>query len=197
MKALTISGKSINETHIVDATGGLGVDGFMFASAGFNVTMLEKNPLVYTLLSDAVQRASQVPGLKSIMSRITIQHIDAVEWFAKNANNENTPDVIFLDPMYPIESKMKALPKKGMALARALVGRVDRADALVREALNCAKEKVVLKRPYYTVESAGVLNSYKSRSLRFEVFTRDSWEKAGNAEEARVPANSQRIRPQL
>lgn len=188
MRAATINGKTINDTHIVDATGGLGVDGFMFASAGFNVTMLEKNPLVYTLLSDAYQRAAQVPHLKTIMSRIRLEHIDAVEWFAKNANSPQAPDVIYLDPMYPIESRMKALPKKGMAIARALIGKTDRADELVRQALPCAKEKVVLKRPYYSDDSKGTSTVYKSRSLRFEVFTRESWDKVGPSEEFRVPS---------
>lgn len=28
------------------------------------------------------------------------------------------PDVIFLDPMYPLKSKMKALPRKEMMVAR-------------------------------------------------------------------------------
>ena len=186
MRALSINGKTINDTHIVDATGGLGVDGFMFASAGFNVTMLEKNPLEYTLLSDAFQRASQVPHLKTIMSRIRLEHVDAFDWFAKNANGPQAPDVIYLDPMYPIESKMKALPKKGMAIARALIGKTDRADELLRQALPCAKEKVVLKRPYYSEDSKGTSSVYKSRSLRFEVFTRESWGKAGPSEEYRV-----------
>lgn len=192
MRAVTIHGKSIGETHLLDATGGLGVDAFMFASAGFKVTVLEKNVLVYTLLQDAVQRAKQVPQLKSIMKRISLHHCDALEWFEAHSNAEDAPDVIYLDPMYPIESKMKSAPKKGMAIARALIGKVDRADDLVRSAITCAKEKVVLKRPYYALESIGTLNSFKSRSLRFEVFNRDSWSKVGEAKVPRVFSPSMR-----
>ena len=192
MRAVTINGKSIGETHLLDATGGLGVDAFMFAAAGFKVTLLEKNVLVYALLVDAVQRAKQVPQLKSIMKRISLHHCDSMDWFASHANQEGAPDVIYLDPMYPIESKMSAAPKKGMAIARALTGKVDRADDLVRAAVMCAKENVVLKRPYYSVESIGTLNAFKSRSLRFEVFTRDSWSKAGPYSEPRVFSPSMR-----
>lgn len=188
MRAVRVTGKSISETHLLDATGGLGVDGFMFASAGFNVTMLEKNPLVYTLLLDALKRAEQVPHLKNIVARIRLHHIDAFEWFTKNANTSNAPDVIYLDPMYPIESKMKAMPKKGMALARSLTGRKDRADELVRQALKCATDKVVLKRPYYSAESKGTSMVRSSRSLRFEVFTQESWKKVGHPDEERVPS---------
>lgn len=193
IKAATISGKSISETHVLDATGGLGVDAFMFASAGFRVTVLEKNPLVFTLLSDALQRAKQVSWLKTVMKRIELVHIDAEEWFAQHAGQSTAPDVIYLDPMYPIESKMKAAPKKGMAIARALIGKTDTADLLVRSALTCAKERVVLKRPWYTVDSAGILTKFKSRSLRFEVFTKDSWLAAGPEQELRVPTPSKRI----
>jgi len=193
MRAVTIHGKSIGETHLLDATGGLGVDAFMFASAGFKVTILEKNVLVYALLSDAVQRASQVLQLKSIMKRISLHHCDSLDWFASHEGLQDAPDVIYLDPMYPIETKMKAAPKKGMALARALVGKVDRADELLRAAITCAKEKVVLKRPYYSVESIGTLNVFKSRSLRFEVFTRESWTKAAPDSQPRVMSPSMRI----
>ena len=197
VKSVKVNGKAMNEIHVLDATGGLGVDTFMLASAGFRVTVLEKNPLVFTLLSDAVQRAKQVNGLNTIMNRISLHHADAVEWFAKNAGSSDAPDVVYLDPMYPIEAKMKAAPKKGMAIARALIGKTDRADELVRAALDFAKEKVVLKRPWYAVESKGVLTSYKSRSLRFEVFSKDSWSQVGPASAPRVPSPSQRLSHEL
>lgn len=187
IRSIAVADLPSAETHVVDATGGLGVDGFMIASAGFKVTILEKNPLVYTLLADAYQRASQVPHLKETMSRITLEHTDAFDWFAAHATSETSPDVVYLDPMYPIESKMKALPKKGMALARALVGKLDRADDLVRQALTCAKKKVILKRPYYSDESTGTACVFRSRSLRFEQFTRESWNTAGVPSVPRVP----------
>jgi 16S rRNA (guanine1516-N2)-methyltransferase len=192
MRAVRVNGKTPDETHLVDATGGLGVDAFMFASAGYKVTVLEKNPLVFTLLSDAYQRAQQVPKLKPILERMSLVHVDALDWFKQNANTENAPDVIYLDPMYPIESKMKATPKKGMALARALVGRIDRADELVKAAVTCSKEKTVLKRPYYATASIGTLTHFKSRSVRFEVFTSESWSSVGAPDIERVPATSTR-----
>lgn len=186
MRAVRVNGKTTSETRLVDATGGLGVDAFMFATAGYNVTVLEKNVLVYTLLYDALERAKQAPHLAKIASRITLHHTDAMDWFAEKKNTEEAPDVIYLDPMYPIQSKMKAQTKKGMALARALVGKVDHANDLVDAALNCAKDKVILKRPYYTNDSSGMLTHFKSRSLRFEVFTRESWDQAGHPDMLRV-----------
>ena len=144
----------------------------------------------FTLLSDAYQRAQQVPKLKAILDRITIVHVDARDWFAKHANTEQAPDVIYLDPMYPIESKMKAAPKKGMALARALVGKLDQADELVRAAVSCATSKTVLKRPYYAELSTGTLNDFRTRSVRFEVFTKESWSAVGAPEVERVPTFS-------
>ena len=44
---------------ILDCTAGLGRDGFTLASNGFNVTMIEKNPIIVLLLKNGLQRFIQ------------------------------------------------------------------------------------------------------------------------------------------
>jgi 16S rRNA (guanine1516-N2)-methyltransferase len=49
---------------------------------------------------------------------MTLIHADSFDYFANlNNNGIAKPDVIFLDPMYPLRDKV-ALPKKSMMIAR-------------------------------------------------------------------------------
>lgn len=60
VRACSISGKPISSVRILDATAGLGVDAFTLASLGFNVTVVERDIIIYALLADAFHRAKQV-----------------------------------------------------------------------------------------------------------------------------------------
>ena len=57
---------------IIDATAGFGRDAFVFASLGCQVTMLEQQPLVAALLSDAMQRAETDAETAQIISRMPL-----------------------------------------------------------------------------------------------------------------------------
>jgi 16S rRNA (guanine1516-N2)-methyltransferase len=58
----------------------------------------------------------------------------------------NTPDVVYLDPMFPHRKKSAAV-KKEMRLFQQLLGSDDDADLLLEPALTLAKKRVVVKRP--------------------------------------------------
>jgi len=60
VRAVTPKDRPLTETWIVDATAGLGGDGFVFASFGARVTLIEENPIVFELLQDSWTRASNV-----------------------------------------------------------------------------------------------------------------------------------------
>lgn len=60
MRALTLPNKPITETTVLDGTGGLGIDAFIMAYLGAQVTVLERSPIVYTLLKDGLNIAVQV-----------------------------------------------------------------------------------------------------------------------------------------
>ena len=82
-----------------------------------------------------------------------------------------TPDVVYLDPMFPHRQK-SALVKKEMRVFQSLVGADLDADALLPAALAVAGKRVVVKRPDY----AGFLNdmppsmSIETPSKRFDVY---------------------------
>ena len=131
---------------VVDATAGLGADAFHLAAQGMRVHMLERQPLVAALLEDALQRAAaghEGEDARQAAARLSLAGGDAR---VRLVAIDPPPAVVLLDPMYPDAGK-RALPNKGMALFRTLVG--DDADAaeLLLVALRVARRRVAVKRP--------------------------------------------------
>ncbi|WP_143872882.1 class I SAM-dependent methyltransferase [Catenovulum sediminis] len=157
---------------VLDATAGLGRDGFVLASMGCQVCYLERHPVVAALLFDGIQRALRDAEIGDWAK----QHLDFmhgnsadVGWLA--AHIKHQPDVVYLDPMFPHKKKSAAV-KKEMKSFQSLVGADSDADNLLPAALTIAKQRVVVKRPDY----AGFLNqqapdvSLKSKKHRFDVY---------------------------
>ena len=67
----------------IDATAGMGEDGFLLAAYGYEVTLYEQNPVIAALLKDALRRAKKHPVLKDIAARMKLVEGDSVECLAK------------------------------------------------------------------------------------------------------------------
>lgn len=135
---------------VIDATAGLGVDAFVLASLGCRVTMLERVPAVNALLRNGLERsrlyaAEEDAKLQAILSRMRLVQTDATGYL-NNLEEEEFPDVIYLDPMFP-ERKKSAAVKKEMQIFHKLIGPDDDADRLFQVALARARDRVVVKRP--------------------------------------------------
>jgi 16S rRNA (guanine1516-N2)-methyltransferase len=131
---------------VVDATAGLGRDAFVLAWLGARVTLVERSPVLTALLGDGLARlaadaelSGQLPGQLELVTA------DAIDWLSHCPATQR-PDVIYLDPMYPHRRK-SALVKKEMRALRALVGDDGDANELLHAALDCARKRVVVKRP--------------------------------------------------
>lgn len=165
-----IRGRSKGSLWVVDATAGLGRDAFVLAARGFQVTMIERSPLVAALLADGLQRAAQSaePLVAEAAARLTLCCADAVEWL--RGATASAPDVIYLDPMFPDERK-SALPKKEMRLFQRLLAHGDDGPALLHAALQRASRRVVVKRPPKGPPLGGVLPAYvlAGKAVRFDV----------------------------
>ena len=153
---------------IVDATAGLGRDAFLLASAGANVTMLERSAEVHELLKNALARAAaESPELAEVTSRMTLIHGDARHLLPALA-----PDVVIVDPMHP-PRRNTALVKEEMRLLSGIVGADEDSDELMRIALASARERVVLKWP---LRAAALLaapkpsHQFAGKTVRYEVF---------------------------
>jgi 16S rRNA (guanine1516-N2)-methyltransferase len=118
---------------------GLGQDAWMMASWGHEVSGVERNPILYFLLTQA-QRNSRD---REVAARLQLVHTSSFEFMDRASRG---PDVIYLDPMYPERSK-SALPKKELRIVKKLVGDDPDADALLKPARALARDRVIVKRP--------------------------------------------------
>ncbi len=161
-----------NNTHpkIVDATAGLGRDSFILAGLGFEVTMLERSPIIQALLADGIRRAIADPIVSNIAKRLHLISTDAKTWLTELPATER-PEIIYIDPMFPTRTK-SALVKKDMQIFHDIVGEDPDADSLLPLALTCATKRVVVKRPRLAPHLANMTPSFSQTgtSCRFDVY---------------------------
>lgn len=133
---------------ILDATAGMGGDSFVLASLGFQVQMVERSPIVASLLADALERGQNSETELEAELQQSINNLSLVNANSATYLLEQQPniDVIYMDPMYP-EKKKKAAAKKEMQALQQLVGPDLDSTALLDAALQTAKYRVVVKRP--------------------------------------------------
>lgn len=166
-KAVGIKGNY--QPSVIDATAGLGSDSFILASLGCKITMLERSPIMAALLQDGLVRALKNPQLAEKLALILI-NIDAINYFAQ-LKPEQFPDVTYLDPMHPPRTKT-ALVKKEMRMIRAIVGEDIDSNVLLTNALQCAKKRVVVKRPRLAPSLTELKPSFviMGKQQRFDVY---------------------------
>jgi len=151
---------------VLDVTAGLGRDGFVLATLGCDVTLVERSPVVAAALQDALQRA--LADSKYSQLKIQLIHADAISYLQQL---KIFPDVIYLDPMYPHRTK-SALVKKEMRILRELVGEDADAPDVLRLALQRAKHRIVVKRPRLAVPLGDLKphHSIEGKQHRFDIY---------------------------
>ncbi|MCH1601100.1 MAG: class I SAM-dependent methyltransferase [Pseudomonadales bacterium] len=134
--------KAQRKQRILDATAGLGTDAFLMAASGCEVTAIERSPLVFALLEDALLRAQLTGGSFAVIaSRLTLQQGDFLSLDAR----QHQYDTVYLDPMFPA-GRRKASAKKAMTLLQQLLPAEDCPEQLLSHGLKCADKRVVVKR---------------------------------------------------
>ncbi len=154
---------------IVDATTGMGNDGFVFACLGCKVTLIERSPVMAAILSDGIDRAYANRETKNIVKDNMRLLIGDAQEIIKDLSPP--PHTIYLDPMYPHTNK-SALKKKEMRMIRLIVGNDHDADILFNSALKYAANRVVVKRPRgaKTITSLSPSHQIEMKNSRFDVY---------------------------
>lgn len=153
---------------VLDVNAGLGGDAFFLASLGAEVIMLERSPIIALLLEDGLQRATGFFKKEKIDLKLLNQ--DALQYL-NTINLSSKPDVIYLDPMYPVRKK-SALGSKEMMILKEMVGEDLDSSAVLSLALKIALSRVVVKRP----KLAPAIGNKKpdlvffGKSTRFDVY---------------------------
>ncbi len=149
---------------IWDLTAGLGKDAFMMASAGYEVTMVEQNPMLATILYYALNN-NILP--KRNLHLVYANSIDFL------GTSTDTPDIIYLDPMFKESATSKA--KKEMQLIQMLTNNDNVSDdvELFNTALAIASRRVIIKRDnkQATLVNAPLPSYTKTgKTIRFDVY---------------------------
>ena len=154
--------------NIIDATAGLGYDSFILASLGAKVTLIERSQKIHELLQNGIDEGISFGGeIEKIINRMELLFGDSKDILPKL-----TPEVIMIDTMYK-ERKKTALVKNNMRLVREIVGPDSDYIALLKVALNCAKNRVVLKQPRYAEpikEIRKCSHQILGKTIRYDIF---------------------------
>lgn len=142
-----VIGKTVNPL-VFDATAGLGRESIILQSAGCQVYMFERNPVIWLLLKSAMTLAQAnteiLSSLKNGLPQLT--SLGSVEEQFKSGEKLPEPDVIYYDPMFPQRTK-SALVKKDMRVFHEIVGFDQDTTEYANYLLTVAKHHLVVKRP--------------------------------------------------
>ena len=156
--------------QIIDATAGLGIDSLLMASAGAEVTLIEKHPILALMLSDQMRQIQNSANWRSIAPKLSLIHGDAMTVLDQLARRV---DVIYLDPMFESES-YRAKVSGQIQLLHSLAGppSLDEQHALLQAAMKLA-DKVVVKRATGAPSLAGQIPQAISQgdSVRYDIYT--------------------------
>lgn len=157
--------------RVLDATAGLGRDSVIAAALGCEVIACERSPVVALLLRDGLARAA-AGGLGEVVGRIEVRVADARVVMRAMAEGER-PDVVIVDPMFPERPKAAKAKKELQTLQQLLDPKAEEAS-LLDAAIDCARRRVVVKRPAHAPAIGGRAPSLvvPGRAARFDVYVR-------------------------
>ena len=198
LKATKLTENSV----IIDATAGFGHDSLILASTGAQVIMLEQQPVMALLLLAEQQRMSQQPNWQKLIARLHIINTDALSYFSDFSSRRESRalnsidfvttatdiDVVYLDPMFPIDSYESSKTGKGAKVGKHMQALHHLAhpptfieeETLLKSALemvstnpntsNNTKGRVIVKRPsqaaFFALQSPD--ESWHNEAVRFD-----------------------------
>lgn len=154
---------------VLDCTAGLGHDAALLACMGYEVTAVERSPIIAALVQDGLRRAFEDAQLRRFFeNRMTVLNADARDVVRERGGEF---DSIYIDPMFPPKRKTSALAKKSIRLVRQLVGDDEDASVLLAEARRSGAKRIAVKRPHHAPplapDSVAVI---ESKLLRYDIY---------------------------
>lgn len=167
-------------SNVIDMTAGLGRDSFILASSGYNVYLLERNPVIFHLLHDAINRLRITDPI--LAGRMNLVERDSRELL--NADDlgivlkEAETVAVYLDPMYEgnVVGKRSNVKKETAMLHRIInsspVNDADNGKLLFDAAKRLSNSRIIVKR---SVRAASLANTVPHEVLegstqRFDIY---------------------------
>jgi 16S rRNA (guanine1516-N2)-methyltransferase len=164
--------RSTDAPFVFDATAGMGVDAFFIAALGCRVRAIERSAVVYALLEDGKRRLDLKSEMREVSTRLSFELGDAFHVLT-GLSEDQRPDVVYLDPMYPDEGRSEsALPKKAMQMFRRLIGDDLDSSRVFEIACERARDRVVVKRPLHAEPVGGSrpTHVFVGKTARFDMY---------------------------
>ena len=156
-KAIGFKGEPL---FVLDITAGWAQEAFLISKMGCHVTAVESHPFVFHFVQEALAQLKP-PGLNFVL--------DNSLNYLKTIKETNSPDVIYMDPMFG--DKKKSLSNKSLRILKRLVGETKDKEELFDWALKKAKKRVVVKRHRLEPSLKGKsLCVFEGRSVCYDVF---------------------------
>lgn len=129
---------------IIDATGGWGGDSLLMSLQGYQVTLIERLPIMAILLTDAFARLADSPWARD--NNVVIPNVLCGNALTLFKQDLLTADCVYLDPMFPPKRKKSAATNKQMQLLQWLAGPDDDASDLAEYVVSNFS-RLAVKRP--------------------------------------------------
>ena len=153
---------------VIDATGGWGGDALLMCLQGYQVCVIERLPLMATLLEEAFSRFSRSSWAKHNGIRAPrVVYANAAETLL---DGQLVADCVYLDPMFPAKRKKSAAVNKNMQLLQWLAG----ADLDAKETADVAianYSRVAIKRPDHAAPLIDMpASQFSSKLVHYDVY---------------------------
>ena len=154
---------------VLDATTGWAQDSLALFRMGYQLTCIERSPIMAALIRDGFQRLAEKDWVKNRdLNPPILLHGNAIDLLSSLAE---APECIYLDPMFPPKRKKSALAKKSMLILRDILGDDPDREALFAAAWQATSRRVVVKSPDYAEPLGGKPSeSYQGKLLRYDVY---------------------------
>jgi 16S rRNA (guanine1516-N2)-methyltransferase len=154
---------------VIDATTGWAQDSLALFRMGYEVTCIERSPVMAALILDGFDRLAQKDWVqKRELSSPKLLVGNAIEMLASLPEK---PDCIYLDPMFPVKRKQSAATRKSMAILRDILGDDLDRQMLFEAAMAATGRRVAVKSPDYADPLGGKPSeSIQGKLLRYDVY---------------------------
>ena len=158
---------------VVDATTGWAQDSLCLFRMGYDMTCIERSPIMAQLIADAFARLTHESWVQKLeLAPPRLLHGNAIDVLQ---SLDTAPDCIYLDPMFPPKRKKSALSKKSMTILHELVGEDLDKEHLFEAAFAATSKRVVVKSPDNAPPLGGKPSeSFAGKFLRYDVYFKSS-----------------------
>jgi 16S rRNA (guanine1516-N2)-methyltransferase len=160
-----------NGDKLLDLTAGFGEDAFCLASQGFQVTALERNPILFALLKDAWSRFAKKNLVDPVVKNGRLEFVFVEAEIFLQEQKSSSYEIVYYDPMFKGSGK-SALSSGRLQLLQTLLKQDSEPTLhLLDHAMRVARSRLVIKRALRANPiRSGVTHAFKGQAVRYDMY---------------------------